>query len=141
MRRREFTVGMLLAAAAQSTRAQEPAKQHRIAIVIASGPVTRLNDPTSTAWRAFWQELRRLGDVEGENLTVERYSGEGRPESYADLARTVVSRNPDVIVPISPSIMQAVSAATGTIPIVGSGAYTELGQCRAWRAQPATLPA
>jgi putative tryptophan/tyrosine transport system substrate-binding protein len=128
MKRRDFTIGLLLAAAARTVRGQEAAKQHRIAIVIASGPVTRLNDPTSTAWRAFWEELRRLGDVEGENLTVERYSGEGRPESYADLARTVVSRNPDVIIPISPSIMQAVSAATDTIPIVGSGAYTELGQ-------------
>jgi putative ABC transport system substrate-binding protein len=128
MKRRDFTTGLLLAAAARTVRGQEQATQHRIAIVIASGPVTRLNDPTTTAWRAFWQELRRLGDVEGQNLTVERYSGEGRLESYAELARTVVSRNPDVIVSISPSIMQAVSAATGTIPIVGSGAYTELGQ-------------
>jgi putative ABC transport system substrate-binding protein len=40
----------------------------------------------------------------------------------------VVGRNPDVIVPIAPPIMRAVSAATGTIPIVGSGAYTETGQ-------------
>jgi putative ABC transport system substrate-binding protein len=32
-----------------------------------------------------------------------------------------------VIVPISPLILRAVSAATGTIPIVGSGAYTSLG--------------
>jgi hypothetical protein len=39
-----------------------------------------------------------LGDVEGQNLTVERYSGDGRPAAYADLAREVVSRNPDVIV-------------------------------------------
>jgi putative ABC transport system substrate-binding protein len=128
MRRRDFTIGLVLAAAVAAVRAQEPAKQHRIAIVIASGPVARLNDPTSHAWRAFWEELRRLGDIEGQNLTVERYSGEGRPEGYADLAREVVSRNPDVIVPISPSIMPAVSAATSTIPIVGSGAYTELGQ-------------
>ena len=128
MRQRDFTIGLFLAAAAPLVRAEEPTKQHRIAIIIASGPVTRLDDPTSTAWRAFWEELRRLGDVEGQNLTVKRYSGEGRPESYADVAREVVSRNPDVIVPISPPIMHAVSAATDTIPIVGSGAYTELGQ-------------
>ena len=127
MRRRDFTIGLLLAAAAQSAQTQERAKQHRIAIVIASGPVTGINDPASHPWQAFWEELRRLGDVEGQNLTVDRYSGEGRPESYADLAREVVSRNPDVIVPISPPIMQAVSAATSTIPIVGSGAYTRLG--------------
>ena len=73
------------------------------------------------------EDLRRLGDVEGENLIVARYSGEGRPQGYAELAREVVARNPDVIVPIGPPIMQAVSAATGTIPIVGSGAYTDLG--------------
>jgi putative ABC transport system substrate-binding protein len=121
MRRRDFTAGLLLAAAVKQVRAQEPAKQHRIAIVIASGPATRVNDPASHTWQAFWKELRRLGDVEGQNLTVERYSGEGRPQGYADLAREVVSRNPDVIVPISPPIMQAVSAATSTIPIVGSG--------------------
>jgi putative tryptophan/tyrosine transport system substrate-binding protein len=128
MRRRDFTIGLLLATAAQSLPAQERAQQRRIAIVIASGPATRVDDPASRYWQAFWEELRRLGDVEGQNLTVERYSAEGRPEGYADLAREVVNRNPDVIVPISPPIMQAVSAATATIPIVGSGAYTELGQ-------------
>ena len=127
MRRRDFAIGLLLACAVGTAWAQEPAKQHRIAIVIASGPVTRLKDPTSTPWRAFWEELHRLGDVEGQTLTVDRYSGEGRPEGYSELAHKVVSRNPDVIVPISPSIMEAVSAATRTIPIVGSGAYTELG--------------
>ena len=79
MRRRYFTIGLLLAAAAQSAQTQERAKQHRIAIVIASGPVARINDPASHAWQAFWDELRGLGDIEGQNLTVERYSGEGRP--------------------------------------------------------------
>jgi putative tryptophan/tyrosine transport system substrate-binding protein len=127
MRRRDFGIGVLLAATARTGRAQERIKQHRIAIVIASGPVARIDDPTSRAWQAFWQELRRLGDVEGQNLTVERYSGEGRPEGYAELAREVVTRNPDVIVPISPPIMRAVSAATSTIPLVGSGAYTGRG--------------
>ena len=126
MRRRDFTAGLLLAAA-PPVWAQERANQHRIAIIIASGPAARVNDPGSHAWQAFWGELRRLGDVEGQNLTVERYSGEGRPEGYADLAREVVSRSPDVILPISPPILRAVGAATATIPIVGSGAYTSLG--------------
>ena len=65
--------------------------------------------------------LRHLGDIEGQNLTVERYSGEGRPQGFADLARDVVSRNPDVVVAIRGPITQAVSAATATIPIVASG--------------------
>jgi putative ABC transport system substrate-binding protein len=127
MMRRDFTTGLLLAATIRTVRAQQPAKQHRIAIVIASGPVTRINDPPSGAWRAFWEELRRLGDVEGQNLIVERYTGEGRPAGYADLAREVVNRKPDLIVPIGPTMTQAVHAATTTIPIVASGAYTGLG--------------
>jgi putative tryptophan/tyrosine transport system substrate-binding protein len=127
MRRRDFTAGLLIAGAVRPTRAQQRARQHRIAVVIAAGPVARINDPASRPWQAFWEELRRLGDVEGQNLTVERYSGEGRREGYADLAREVVSRNPDVIVPIGPTMTQAVHAATATIPIVASGPYTGLG--------------
>jgi putative tryptophan/tyrosine transport system substrate-binding protein len=126
MRRRDFTIGLLLAAA-RSARAQKRVKQRRIAIVITAGPVAGINDPASRPWQAFWEELHRLGDVEGQNLIVERYSGEGRPDGYADLARKVVSRNPDVIVPIGPVMTQAVHAATETIPIVASGAYTGLG--------------
>ena len=57
----------------------------------------------------------------GQNLTVERYSGEGRPERYAELAREVVSRNPDVIVANSNPIALAVRAASNTIPIVWIG--------------------
>jgi hypothetical protein len=38
MRRRDFTIG-LLAAAARSVRAEEQVKQHRIAIVIPAGPL------------------------------------------------------------------------------------------------------
>jgi putative ABC transport system substrate-binding protein len=121
VRRRDFTIGLLLAGAGRIVRAQEQTKRHRIAIVISAGPVTRINDPASRYWQAFWDELRRLGDVEGQNLTVEHYSGEGRPEGFADLAREVVSRNPDVIVAIGGPITQAVSAATGTRPIVATG--------------------
>ena len=45
-------------------------------------------------WAAFFGELRRLGYVEGKNLVVERYSGEGRVERFRDLASNVVRRNP-----------------------------------------------
>jgi putative ABC transport system substrate-binding protein len=127
MRRREFTVGLLLAGAAGGVRAQEPAKQHRIAIVISTGPVARVNDPTSHAFQAFWQELHRLGDAEGQNLIVNLYSGEGRPARFADLARRVVKDNPEVIVAIAGPITSAISAATETIPIVASGTYTGSG--------------
>ena len=118
MRRRDFTTGLLLAAATHSVRAQARAEQHRIAMVRSAGPVALMSNTGLRNWRAFLQELRRLGDVEGQTLTVERYSGEGYPEGFADLAREVVGRNPDVIVAITNPIALAVRAATGTIPIV-----------------------
>ena len=120
MRRRDFTIGFLLASAAQSVRAQERVKQHRIAIV-ASRPVALIDDPGNLFFGAFFEELRRLGDIEGQNLTVERYSGGGRPAGYADLARQVVGGKPDVIVAGTNPIAAAVRAATGTIPIVWAG--------------------
>ena len=73
MRRRDFAVGLLFASATRAARAQERAKQHRIAIVEADS-VAGINDPDSRLWQPFFYELRRLGDVEGQNLTVERYS-------------------------------------------------------------------
>ena len=120
MRRRDFMIGFLLASAAQSVRAQERVKQHRIAIV-ASRPVALIDDPGNLFFGAFFEELRRLGDIEGQNLTVERYSGGGRPAGYADLAHQVVSGKPDVIVAGTNPIAAAVRAATGTIPIVWAG--------------------
>ena len=127
MRRRDFAIGVLLAAAARTGRAQEATKQHRIAIVISTGPVARVYDPTSHAFQAFWQELHRLGDAEGQNLIVDLYSGEGRPEGFADLARSVVKENPEVIVAVAGPITSAISAATETIPIVASGTYSASG--------------
>jgi putative ABC transport system substrate-binding protein len=122
VRRRDFALGLLLLAAAPSSRAQEPAKQHRIAIVIPSGPVARISTAGgSRFYQAIFDELRRLGDIEGAMLTVERYSGEGWPEGFADLARVVVSGNPEVIIASSDTVAQAVRAASGTIPIVWIG--------------------
>jgi putative ABC transport system substrate-binding protein len=126
MRRRDFAIGLLLAGISQSVRAQEPAKQHRIAIVIPAGAVAIISETSSDPirrpfYQAFFKELRRLGDVEGQNLTIERYSGEGRPEGFPDLAREVVGRNPDVIVAQTNPVALAVRAATGTIPIVWIG--------------------
>jgi putative ABC transport system substrate-binding protein len=80
MRRRDFAIGLFLAATTQSVWAQEPARQHRMAI-IAAGPVARIHDPGIRFFRVFFEELRRLGDVEGQNLTVDGYSGGGGPRA------------------------------------------------------------
>jgi len=118
VKRRDFTTGLLLTAVAQSVRAQGPPQHHRIAIVCPAGSVAPISETGVSFYWAFFTELRRLGDVGGENLTVERYSGEGRPEGFADLGREVVNRKPDLIVAITPPIAKAVRAADDTIPIV-----------------------
>jgi putative ABC transport system substrate-binding protein len=121
MRRREFitllggaAVGWPLAA-----RAQRPATQNRIAIFHPAIPTIRLTETGGgSAWPAFFAELRRLGYIEGENLIIERYSAEGHHERYADLAREIVTRNPDVIVTGTNPVVTVVTAATRTIPVV-----------------------
>jgi len=121
MKRRDFTIGLGLAAAVSTARAQEQVKQHRIAIIIPAGPVTSISDTGVRGWQAFFEELRRLGDVEGQNLIIERYSGEGTPEGYVDLLRAIVDRMPEVIVASNDAIAKAARVATDTIPIVWIG--------------------
>ena len=98
--RREF-IALLGAATAwpMAVRAQQSASVYRIAIVRTSGSIADFSEAgDSPNFRALFQELRRLGYVEGQNLIVERYSGEGRQERYAELAREVVRAEPHLIV-------------------------------------------
>jgi putative ABC transport system substrate-binding protein len=121
MRRREFIAGLggMAAAWPIAARAQQPPTQQRIAIFHPAIPVTLLTETGGgSAWRAFFSELRRLGYVEGRNLIIERYSAEGHHERYADLARQIVARNPDVIVTGTNPVVIAFKAVTSTIPVV-----------------------
>jgi ABC-type uncharacterized transport system substrate-binding protein len=121
VRRRDFTIGLLLATAAGPASAQDLAKPPRIAVVAAVLPADLITETGGgTPWRAFFEELRRLGYVEGRNIIVERYSPEGHSERHADLARQVVGRNPDLIVTGTGLLARAFGAATITIPIVSA---------------------
>jgi putative ABC transport system substrate-binding protein len=121
MRRREF-ITLLGGAAAWpiAASAQQPQKQHRIAFVHSGIPADHLTETTGPFWvRRVYQTLRELGDIEGGNLTVERFSAEGRSERFTPLAAEVVSRNPDVIIVNLNDLAKAFMAATSTIPLVG----------------------
>jgi putative ABC transport system substrate-binding protein len=93
MRRREF-IGSLIGTAVAwplAASAQQPAMVYRLAIVHPSVPVKEMNETSNfSTFKALLGELRRLGYVEGQNLIIERYSGEGHIAHYAELASEVV---------------------------------------------------
>src|SRR6476661_2612571 len=111
----------MLAAAMGRAQAQQPGKVYRIAFAHPTVPVADQNQASkgSVAIPPVFEELTRLGYVEGRNLLIERYSGEGRAAHYPDLARQIVSRNPDLIIGFSTFMVLDLKAATSTIPIVG----------------------
>jgi putative ABC transport system substrate-binding protein len=99
---------------------QQPAKVYRIAVVHPSLLVSQMTGTSDLPrWRALFRELRLLGYVEGQNLVVERYSGEGWEQNYARLAHDVVQLKPDLIFTVSSRMVGHIKAATTTIPIVG----------------------
>ena len=132
MRRRDFfaLVGYIAGSATPLARAQMlPVR--RMAFVHSGIPAAQLNEGSNVSWiRQFFAGLRELGYAESANLTVERYSAEGRPERFAELATEIVARQPDLIV-----AQRALQKATGTIPIVaiigdpiGSGIVSSLAR-------------
>jgi putative ABC transport system substrate-binding protein len=117
--RRAVITGLLLAGAIPRAHAQQDRKVYRLAVVNPSAPVGDLTETgRSQDYHAFFQRLRELGYVEGKNLVVERYSGEGRTDHFAELAREVVRSNPDVISALGDRLVRQFKAATDNIPIV-----------------------
>jgi putative tryptophan/tyrosine transport system substrate-binding protein len=75
-----LTIGLL--AAPLAAEAQQPAtKVYRIAYLAPGSPLSTLigPEPSDPAFRAFMQDLRKLGYIEGKNLVIERRSAVGRP--------------------------------------------------------------
>ena len=68
-------------------------------------------------YRALLTELRRLGHVVGENLTIERYGREDNTSGPAALVREVVRSQPDVIYVVGVGSL-LFKRETTTIPIV-----------------------
>ena len=123
MRRRDFITtlaGTAIAWPVEVRGQQTSLKVRRIAVV---HPSAQLGDISETGdnpgYRAFFQELRLLGYIEGQNLIVERYSAEGRQERFALLAREVVDTNPELIHATSNPLVLAFKTVTDAIPIVG----------------------
>jgi len=121
MRRRDFIAGFLVASIAPAS-AQQSGRVYRLAVVHPSQPLSDLSETGSEPYRAFFERLRALGYVEGRNLAVARYSGEGRTEQFAELVGDVVRSHPDVIMVSTSRLTRDFKAATATIPVVAIGA-------------------
>jgi putative ABC transport system substrate-binding protein len=120
MRRREV-IKVLGGAAATwplAAWAQRAARTFRI------GYLALLPGEDATLMKPFSQRLQELGYSEGNNLTLEYRSAEGRPERLAQLATELAQANPDVLVAgLGTLAAKAVAAATHTIPVV----FTNVG--------------
>ena len=85
MRRRDFItlIGGAAVAWPLAAGAQQAAKTHRIAVVHPSASIADSSETGSNqSYAVLFKELRRLGYIEGVNLVVTRYSGEGREERF-----------------------------------------------------------
>jgi putative ABC transport system substrate-binding protein len=118
MRRRAFlsvvcgaVAGPLAAAAQQSPNSK------RLAVFSPSEPSADLHEHGNKFSRALFAELRRLGQIEGQNLKVESYGREQNTSGAEAAATEIVRSNPDVIFAAGPNALDF-KKLTSRIPIV-----------------------
>ena len=104
-----------LFAAPRAAGAQQAAKVYRLGLLGGSPP----NSPGGRrAWEGFFQGMRELGYIEGQNILVEgRFYGD-HTERLPALAAELVRLKVDVIVAGAAPAPEAAQRATSTIPIV-----------------------
>src|SRR5262245_23793700 len=115
MDRRAFItiVGGSIVAGARAARAEQAAKTARIGY-LSTGLATNPDQQ-----KAFLQELRDLGYVEGRNVVIEYRDAEGRLERLPALAAQLVALKVDVIVAAAGTLPAlAAKQASRTLPIV-----------------------
>ena len=120
MRRRDF-ISLLGGAAVAwplAAAAQQGTNKKRLAIFSPAEPSGDLHEHSeSKKSRAFFAELRRLGQIEGQNLKVESYGREQNTSGPEALATEIVRSNPDVIHVVGPGAV-IFKKLTSRIPIV-----------------------
>lgn len=126
MNRREASFGLLVILAAPLARAQAPSRVPRVALVDTAQPVASMVEGPHSPWGALIAELRKLGYVDGKSVVLERWSGAGAgtATAYRDLARKVVSSQPQAIVVRSRSLLVHFAAETKEAPIVAIGSIS-----------------
>jgi putative ABC transport system substrate-binding protein len=92
-----------------ATRAQ-PTKVPRLGVLLVAN-----REPFS---RLFWEGLRELGYIDGQNIQIEFRSAEGKLNLLPELAAELVRLKVDIIVASETPSVQAAKRATNKIPIV-----------------------
>jgi putative ABC transport system substrate-binding protein len=112
MRRREF-IALMGASVAWpfAAMAQQPGRTYRLGCLLG-----RTRDSPVDA--AFWDELRRRGFIEGQNLAVEYRTWGGHIDLIPQYAAELVKARVDVIVTSGTGPVRALQQATKAIPIV-----------------------
>ena len=96
-------------------RAQQPDRMRRVGVLM---PLPEDDREARQRLAVLTQALRQSGWIEGDNITFEvRYADVG-PEQLPALAAELVRANVDVIVTQAAQPVEALRAATSTIPIV-----------------------
>jgi putative ABC transport system substrate-binding protein len=112
MRRREFIAGLGAAAWPLAAGAQQPGRTYRI------GGLS-IQPRSARHWVALFEELRRVGFVEGRNFAIAGRGWEYPTEQFPEMAADLVKANVDVIVCIGDAAIRAAQQATAKIPILG----------------------
>jgi putative ABC transport system substrate-binding protein len=107
-----FTLSALLIALCLPAQAQQPKKVPRIGVL--------LSGSRTPVWgEVFWQALRELGYIEGQNIAIEYRNADGRNDRQSELARELVAMKVDVLIAGGGNdVTGALMQATKSIPIV-----------------------
>jgi putative ABC transport system substrate-binding protein len=114
--RLKLGVALVLLSAPVVAGAQvDTAKIHRVGVLTPfSIEGSRRDGPA----QGFFDELRKLGWIEGKNFIFDWPDSQGRPELLPQLAEDLVRRKPDLILACGLPAVRPARAATRTIPLV-----------------------
>jgi len=133
-----FAFAAFLLVCAPSSQAQLPAsKSPRIGYLTLSSPAAN-----SARREAFLEGLRKLGYVDGQNISIEYRYADSRAERLPELAAELVHLKVNAIVAGGTQVNLVAKTATSSIPIVMLNSDDPLGSGlveTAWYANPVNL--
>src|SRR5262249_51207877 len=116
MKRRAFIAGSAaLLAMPSMVRTQETKPTKRLAMIRPAGPVSIMTVNGLPQYAAFFDELRRRGYAEGQNLVVLRFSAEGHQDKNAAVVQQAIDSAPDVIFLPSSTMFTAIRPSTPVV--------------------------